>query len=104
MISVCGQELPLDANLDYAAWRNSPIPRTSELPDGMRLQERSQFTYDAANRESIRTTRLYENWIKPTRDDREAFALRRVQCNASGIQKMVDEPEPPTHTCSALIR
>jgi hypothetical protein len=30
----------------------------------MRLQEQNQINYDAANRESIRTTRLFEKWIK----------------------------------------
>ncbi|KAJ7709470.1 hypothetical protein B0H17DRAFT_1190678 [Mycena rosella] len=58
--SVCGLDLPLDANYDYTSWRKQP--EDQEIPDDMELQERNQFNHDAEmhNRASIRATRAYE--------------------------------------------
>lgn len=62
--SVCGLDLPLDANFDYAAWRQQP--QDLDIPVDMELQERNQHNFDAetANRVSIRKTRAYENDVK----------------------------------------
>ncbi|KAJ7357349.1 hypothetical protein DFH08DRAFT_798406 [Mycena albidolilacea] len=104
--SVCGLDLPLGDNFDFAAWRK--IPKDMDIPNDMMLQERNQYNYDAEmhNRASISTTRAYELSLKQgfstTAKDVGAKLRAYYGYEQDEMQKMVDDPELCTHVLAPI--